>query len=52
MHDTFRGLTIMNTWKPIITMNHTSFDKEICNLKKAKGTEKELDGILKGKIWM
>ena len=24
----------MNTWKPIITMNHTGFDKDICNLKK------------------
>ena len=24
----------MNTWKPIITMVHTGFDKEICNFKK------------------
>ena len=32
-------------------MDHTSFDKEICYLKKLlKGTEKELDEILKGKV--
>ena len=32
-------------------MDYTSFDKEIWHLKKhLKGIEKELDGILKGKV--
>ena len=32
-------------------MDHTSFNKEICYLKKhLNGIEKELDGILKGKV--
>ena len=30
----------MNTWKPIITMDHTSFDKEIFNLKKQRELKK------------
>ena len=32
----------MNTWKPIITMDYTSFDKEICNLKKQRYKYKKI----------
>ena len=39
MYYSFRVL-IMKTWKPIITMDHIGFDKEISNLKKQRELRK------------